>query len=58
MNLQQIVNTLRNKGFDTKITDKAVEVSLNRNLSTMEVEIALNFAKVKLSKAGKKVLVS
>ncbi len=56
MKAHQIAKTLKDKGFDTKVSGDFVTVSLNRPVSTMEVEVALNFEAPILGKSGKSVV--
>ncbi len=57
MTAHQIAKTLKDKGFDTKVSGDFVNVSLNRPVSTMEVKVALNFEAPILGKSGKSVVV-
>lgn len=43
MTTEQITYLLNQKGFQVSATDNVVAISLNRSISIMEVEIALNF---------------
>ncbi len=57
MTAQQIAQNLYDKGFYTKVNGDFVTISLNREISTMEVETALNFEAPILGKQGKSVIV-
>ncbi len=57
MKTQQIAKTLKEKGFDTKVSGDFVTVSLNRPVNTMEVEAALDYEAPILGKSGKSVVV-
>ena len=57
MTTKQIAKKLYNKGFKVKVTTDFVEVSLNRPVSTMEVEAALDYEVPILGKSGNAVMV-
>ncbi len=57
MKTQQIAKTLKDKGFNTKTSGDFVTVSLNREISIMEVEIALSFEAPILDTQGKSIVV-
>ena len=43
METNEIINTLRNKGFQVEASRNGAFISLNRSISKMEVETALDF---------------
>lgn len=43
MTTNEIITTLRNKGFQVEASRNGAFISLNRSISKMEVEIALDF---------------
>ncbi len=43
MNTNEIIDTMRNKGFQVEPSRNGAFISLNRSISKMEVEIALDF---------------
>lgn len=59
MTTTQIAQTLTNKGFSVSVekNGKLVYISLNRQINTMEVKIALDYPDNLIGKSGKKVVV-
>ncbi len=57
MTAQQIAKKLYDKGFNTEVNGDFVTVSLNRPVSTMEVEAALDFEAPILGKHNESVVV-
>ena len=43
MNTNEIIDTMRNKGFAVEASRNGAFISLNRSISKMEIEIALDF---------------
>lgn len=57
--MKTTIDNLKNAGFDVKITDKSIIVSLNREVNTLEVWTAsgYSFDQIRASKVGGKVVI-